>query len=429
MSTSRDSLRHRVTASLAKRYRRERRFRAAGLIAVLTGLVFLVFFFVSIARFGLGAFTRTELLLPVALYEQDVDPLGDGSRASIAEGNYSRIIRDSLSSLFPGTENIADRRALAALVSLDAPYLLRDYVLDNPEAVGGRIRIALPTSASVDQFVTSKVDRTPLTSTSTLSTRQAAWAIALEEEGLLRQSLNSRFFLGGDSREPELAGIRAALTGSLFMLLVTFFLAIPIGAAAALYLEEFAPKNRWTDLIEININNLASVPSIVYGLLGLAVIINVAGLPRSTPIVGGIVLSLMTLPVVIIAARASIKAVPPSIRDAALSMGASPTQTVFHHVLPLAMPGIMTGSIIGMARALGETAPLLMIGMVAFVVDPPGSIYEPATALPVQIYLWSDSPERAFAEKTAAAILVLLGFLLMMNLLAVLVRRHFERHR
>ena len=429
MRDQRGVLRERVAASLKKRYRRERRFRTAGLVAVVTGLVFLVFFFVSIARFGIGAFTRSEILLPVALYPQDVDPLGNGSRASLAEGNYSRIIRDTLSDLFPGTESIVDRRALAGLVSLDAPYLLRDYVLANPDVVGSRIQIALPTSASVDQLVTGKIDANRLTAMSSISARQVDWVRSLEAQGLIRQSFNSRFFLGGDSREPELAGIRAALTGSLFMLLVTFFLAIPIGAAAALYLEEFAPRNRWTDLIEININNLASVPSIVYGLLGLAVVINVGGLPRSTPIVGGIVLSLLTLPVVIIAARASIKAVPPSIRDAALSMGASPTQTVFHHVLPLAIPGIMTGSIIGMARALGETAPLLMIGMVAFVVDPPSSVYEPATALPVQIYLWSDSPERAFAEKTAAAILVLLGFLLMMNLLAVLVRRHFERQR
>ncbi|MEL6214940.1 MAG: phosphate ABC transporter permease PstA, partial [Pseudomonadota bacterium] len=233
--------------------------------------------------------------------------------------------------------------------------------------------------------------------------------------------------VNGDSRDPELAGIRGAFMGSVYMLLVTVLLAFPIGVAAAVYLEEFAPRNRWTDLIEVNINNLAAVPSIVYGLLGLAVFINWMGLPRSAPLVGGLVLALMTLPVVIIAARAAIKSVPPSIREAALGLGASQVQTVFQHVVPLALPGILTGTIIGMARALGETAPLLMIGMVAFIVDIPGSPLEPATALPVQVYLWADSPERAFVERTSAAIIVLLGFLLLMNFVAVLLRRKFER--
>ena len=257
--------------------------------------------------------------------------------------------------------------------------------------------------------------------------RQLGWLTALEQQGRVDLRFNRYFFTSGDSREPELAGIRGALMGSFYMLLVTVLLAFPIGVAAAVYLEEFAPKNRWADLIEVNINNLAAVPSIVFGLLGLAVFINWMALPRSAPLVGGLSLSLLTLPVIIIASRAAIQAVPPSIRQAALGLGASEMQVVFHHVLPLALPGMLTGAIIGMSRALGETAPLLMIGMVAFIVDVPGGFTDPATALPVQIFLWADSPERAFAERTSAAIIVLLGFLLLMNLAAVIIRKRMER--
>ena len=239
--------------------------------------------------------------------------------------------------------------------------------------------------------------------------------------------LNTTFFTNGDSREPETAGIRGAMMGSLFTLLVTLALSFPIGVAAAIYLEEYAPKNKWTELIEVNINNLAAVPSIIFGLLGLAIFINFFGLPRSVPLVGGLVLTLMTLPTIIISSRAAIKAVPPSIREAALGIGASKMQVVLHHVLPLAMPGMLTGTIIGMAQALGETAPLLMIGMVAFIVDIPGGVVEPATALPVQIYLWADSPERAFVERTSAAIMVLLAFLIAMNTVAIWLRKRLER--
>jgi phosphate transport system permease protein len=261
----------------------------------------------------------------------------------------------------------------------------------------------------------------------TLSDRQIAWVEELREAGAVRSQFNSALFSNGDSRDPELAGIRGAVMGSFYMLAITIVLSFPIGVAAAIYLEEFAPKNRWSDLIEVNINNLAAVPSIVFGLLGLAVFINWMSLPRSAPLVGGLVLTLLTLPVIIIASRAAIKAVPPSIREAALGLGASQMQVVFHHVLPLAMPGMLTGAIIGMSRALGESAPLLMIGMVAFIVDVPGGFADPATALPVQIYLWADSPERAFAERTSAAIIVLLGFLLLMNLAAVILRKRMER--
>jgi phosphate transport system permease protein len=249
----------------------------------------------------------------------------------------------------------------------------------------------------------------------------------LNEEGRIRKKFNTTFFTAGDSREPELSGIKGAAFGSFFTLLVTLLLSFPIGVAAAVYLEEFAPKNRLTDLIEVNINNLAAVPSIVFGLLGLAVFLNFFGLPRSAPLVGGLVLTLMTLPTIIIASRASLKSVPPSIREAALGVGASKTQMVSHHVLPLAMPGMLTGTIIGMAQALGETAPLLMIGMVAFIVDIPGGFTDPATVLPVQIYLWYDLPEAAYVERTSAAIMVLLGFLITMNALAVVMRKKFER--
>jgi phosphate transport system permease protein len=257
--------------------------------------------------------------------------------------------------------------------------------------------------------------------------QEIAWISVLEEQGRIENRFNWSFFQTGDSREPEQAGILGAVVGSFFTLIVTLLISFPIGVLAAIYLEEFAPKNRWTDLIEVNINNLAAVPSIVFGLLGLAVFLNVFGMPRSAPVVGGMVLALMTLPTIIIASRAALKSVPPSIRQAALGMGASRLQTVTHHVLPLAMPGILTGTIIGMAQALGETAPLLMIGMVAFIVDVPGGFTDPATVMPVQIYLWADSPERAFVAKTSAAIMVLLAFLILMNALAVLLRKRFER--
>jgi phosphate transport system permease protein len=276
-------------------------------------------------------------------------------------------------------------------------------------------------------IVKGQVDRAVEEGQRRISDQQLGWLAQLEADGLVDLQFNRYFFTSGNSSDPELAGIWSATVGSFYMLLVTLVLAFPLGVATAIYLEEFAHRSRWTDLIEVNINNLAAVPSIVYGLLGLSLFINVFGLPRSAPVVGGLVLSLMTLPVIIIASRAALTAVPPSIREAALGLGASKMQMVLHHVLPLALPGMLTGTIIGMARALGESAPLLMIGMVAFIVDVPDSPLDPATALPVQVYLWADSAERAFTERTSAAILVLLVFLLLMNLTAVLLRKRFER--
>jgi phosphate transport system permease protein len=293
--------------------------------------------------------------------------------------------------------------------------------------VGRREKVEVLASDRLDQLLKGRIERNVPESDRPLTDAQLAWADALEADGVLALRFNTGFFTQGDSREPEQAGVRGALMGSVYTLLVTLGLSFPIGVAAAVYLEEFARRNRWTDLIEVNINNLAAVPSIVFGLLGLALFLNFFGMPRSAPLVGGLVLTLLTLPTIIIASRAALKAVPPSIREAALGMGASRIQMVQHHVLPLAMPGMLTGTIIGMARALGETAPLLMIGMVAFIVDVPGGFTDPATVLPVQVFLWADSAERAFLERTSAAIIVLLAFLALMNAAAVILRNRFER--
>jgi phosphate transport system permease protein len=311
-------------------------------------------------------------------------------------------------------------------VSNGAAYKLKEMVEANPKIIGTRQKVWVPAGSDVDMLMKGKSDRGLAEENRRLQDKQLAWIDTLKSQGKLEKQFNRTFFTAGDSREPEMAGILGGVKGTALTLLITLALAFPIGVAAAIYLEEFAPQNRWTDLIEVNINNLAAVPSIIFGLLGLAVFINFFGLPRSTPIVGGLVLALMALPTIIIAGRASLKSVPPSIREAALGIGASKMQTVTHHVLPLAMPGMLTGAIIGMAHALGETAPLLMIGMVAFIVDIPGAITDPAAVLPVQIFLWADSPERGFTEKTSAAIIILLAFLMTMNSLAIYLRKKFE---
>ena len=343
-------------------------------------------------------------------------------------GNYAAWVRASLGELFPEVSERRERRQLSALVSSGAAYELRDLVVADPRLLGTVQRVRLPLDDDADLLFKGSIRRDVDASERQLSDAQIAWLDRLVEQDRIERSFNWRFFRGGDSREPELAGIWGATVGSLLTLGITLLLAFPIGVATAVYLEEFAPKkSRWLDLIEVNINNLAAVPSIVFGLLGLAVFLNAFGLPRSAPLVGGLVLALMTLPTIIIASRAAIQAVPPSIREAAFGVGASRLQVVMHHVLPLAMPGIMTGTILGMAHALGETAPLLMIGMVAFMVEIPTGWTSPATILPVQIFLWADSPERAFVEKASAAILVLLVFLIAMNLVAVVLRRRFER--
>jgi phosphate transport system permease protein len=433
----------RMKASLARRYAAERRFRAYGIIAIVLALAMLVTLFATIIGTGYTAFVQHTVRLDISLYPQDIDPDGTRDPEVLARADYQSAVNDAMYSLFPNATGRTERRDVRALVSSGANYVIRDRVLDNPDLVGQRISVHVPLATEFDQILKGNVDPAvdlgAIRAGSTdipwslppgerlISEKQAGYLQQLVRQGEIEASFNVWFFSNGDSRQPELAGIWGAAVGSFFTLLVTLALSFPIGVAAAVYLEEFAPKNRWTDIIEVNINNLAAVPSIVFGLLGLAVFLQFFGMPRSAPVVGGLVLTLMTLPTIIIASRAALKSVPPSIREAALGVSASKLQTITHHVLPLAMPGMLTGTIIGMAQALGETAPLLMIGMVAFVVDIPGSPMNPSTVLPVQIYLWSDSPERGFTERTSAAIMCLLGFLILMNAAAVLLRKRFER--
>ncbi len=427
MSNRTESLKERVALGIARRYRRERFFRLAGLGAMLIGLTFLGFFFLTLIGNGYTAFWQTHLLLDVELSAAAIDPDGDLDRQSLERADYQGLIREALRARFPDVTSRADLRELFALVSPGAEFELRNSVLENPGLVGETLGLWVVADDDVDMLIKGYIDREAEESLRRISDRQLGWIEQLEASGRVDGKFNHRFFTSGDSRDPEMSGIWSAAVGSFHMLLVTLVLSFPLGVATAIYLEEFAPRNRWTDLVEVNINNLAAVPSIVFGLLGLALFINFFGLPRSAPLVGGLVLTLMTLPVIIIAARAALTSVPPSIREAALAVGASKMQTIFHHVMPLALPGMLTGTIIGMARALGESAPLLMIGMVAFIVDVPESPLDPATALPVQVYLWADSPERAFVERTSAAILVLLAFLLVMNASAILLRKRFER--
>lgn len=419
--------RDKVQASLAKRYARERRFRALGRLSIYLSLIFLVILLSSIVANGYTAFQQTFIRLDVHFDHGLLDPDRTGKREVLASANYTGLIKQTLREAFPEVTERREQRALYALVSPGAAYVLRDRVLSDPTLVGTTQALWVAADDDVDMLIKGHIRRDGPEGERRLEDRQIAWIDRWAEQGAIQKQFNWAFFTAGDSREPELAGVRGALMGSLFTLLVTLSLSFPIGVATAVYLEEFAPKNRWTDLIEVNINNLAAVPSIVYGLLGLAVFINFFGLPRSVPLVGGLVLTLMTLPIIIIAGRAALKSVPPSIREAALAVGASKMQAITHHVLPLAMPGMLTGTILGMAHALGETAPLLMIGMVAFIVNAPEGFLDPATVLPVQVYLWADTPERAFVERTSAAIMVLLVFLVVMNAAAVLLRKRFER--
>lgn len=417
----------REAALIRKRYRAERRFRMYGLAAILAALGMLTVLLVSIVSAGLPAFTTTQVSLDLTFDAGDIDPDGSRDPAKLESANYRGALLKSLRTEFPGAETRQGRRDALNMISNNVTFIMRDMVLADPAIIGTTQQVWVKSSADIDQLAKGSIDRSLPESDRRVNDRQLAWFEKLEAEDRIRTVFNTTFFTTADSREPEQAGILGAVVGSALTLIITLLLSFPVGVMAAVYLEEFAPRNRWTDLIEVNINNLAAVPSIVFGLLGLAVFLNFFGLPRSAPVVGGMVLALMTLPTIIIASRAALKAVPPSIREAALGMGASRLQTVTHHVLPLAMPGILTGTIIGMAQALGETAPLLMIGMVAFIVDVPGGFTDPATVLPVQIFLWADAPERAFVERTSAAIMVLLTFLIMMNLFAVLLRKKFER--
>jgi len=414
-------------ARLAARHRSERRFRRAGIVAIgLAGLV-LVVLLGSVIFHGVTGFFQSNLKAEVYFDPAVIDPDGQRDPAVLAGANYQKLVRESVFALFPEIQGRDERRALMDLVSSGNSFRLRDQILANPALIGTRQPVSLLAADNVDQLLKGNISRDVVEAKRNLSDQQIGWIDRLLKHGVLTTDFSLDVIFANNSRQPELAGMRGAIIGSFLTLLITILMAVPIGVSAAVYLEEFAPKNSWTDLIEVNINNLAAVPSIVFGLLGLSVFLNFFGLPRSAPLVGGLVLALMTLPIVIIAARSALKAVPPSIREAALGIGASPVQVVSHHVLPLAMPGILTGTIIGMAHALGETAPLLMIGMVAFVADAPGAVTDPATVLPVQIYMWAESAERGWVERTSAAIMILLAFLISMNALAVWLRRKFER--
>lgn len=415
---------------IKRRYAAERRFRAYGIAAISTGLFFLALLLWTVISNGYTAFQQTTITLPIEFTEKVIDPNGERTTDSkvLMTANYPLLVRDALIKQV-GID--ATKRPLVKqatdMVSASSRTLLRDMVVADPSIIGKTIPVTLLAEANIDSANKGQIDLKVEESKRKVKDQQVTWMNELASAGVLKKSFNTGIFTFGASSRPEAAGVGVAALGSFYMMLIVLVLSLPIGVAASIYLEEFAPKNRLTDLIEVNINNLAAVPSIVYGLLGLAVFINFAGMPRSAAVVGGLVLTLMTLPTIIIATRAALKAVPPSIRSAALGLGASKMQTIFHHVLPLAMPGILTGTIIGLAHALGETAPLLLIGMVAFVVDYPGSPMEPSTALPVQIYMWANEAERAFVERTSGAIIILLIFLVVMNLGAILLRRRFER--
>ncbi|MFC5387259.1 phosphate ABC transporter permease PstA [Aquamicrobium segne] len=418
---------------IKRRYHAERRFRLYGLVAIAIGLFFLGALLFTVIRGGYTAFWQTSISLAVDFDPQIIDPKGqrDSDPGVLVRANYPLLVRNALAAKLgidvDDTKNKADLRQLSNMISQGARVQLRSMVMENPAILGTTQNIRVLASGDIDSANKGQIDLSVPEARRKVKDRQLEWMKVLDEQGAMTQNFNTGLFTFGASSRPEMAGMGVALIGSLYMMLIVLVLALPIGVAASIYLEEFAPKNRWTDLIEVNINNLAAVPSIVFGLLGLAVFIGFAGLPRSASLVGGLVLTLMTLPTIIIATRAALKAVPPSIRAGALGIGASPMQTVFHHVLPLAAPGILTGTIIGLAQALGETAPLLLIGMVAFVADYPTTPLDPATALPVQIYMWANEAERAFVERTSGAIIILLLFLAAMNLIAILLRRRFER--
>ncbi|MET0336850.1 MAG: phosphate ABC transporter permease PstA [Caulobacter sp.] len=408
---------------VARRHAAERRFQWYGRAAILIALAFLALLLGRIVLQGYTTFTDYRISVPVYLDPARIDR-GDPTGA-----NYDLLVVEAVMAKLGLKDDdvgtVSSR--VTPLVSNDLGFQLLEKVRSDPGAIGQTVTVEGPIRADAGLYYKGEMRRSSPEAERKLDNQQLDWLDKLKAEGVVKSGFNLGFLTRSDSTEPEQAGVWGAVVGSAMMLLVTALLSIPIGVLAAVYLEEFAPKNRWTDLIEVNINNLAAVPSIVYGLLGLAVFINWLHLPRSSPLVGGVVLALMALPTVIIATRSSLKAVPPSIREAALGVGASRTQAVFHHVLPLALPGVMTGAILSLAHALGETAPLLMVGMVAFVPAPPADFTSAATVMPVQIFIWENASERAFHERTAAAILVLLSFMIAMNLAAILVRRRFER--
>lgn len=410
-----------INAGIDRRKRSEKRFQLLGKLSIALAIGFLAMLLGSIVSKGYSAFQQTYVKLDVHLDAAKIDA------ENLNKGNYSGVIKESLRNMFPDVSGRREKIKLYSLVSQSAAYQLQAKVIEEPGLIGQTISIWVPADDEVDVFFKGHINRDIAEEDRRIKDNQIRWIDHFIEQNRIEKRFNTTFFNAGDSRNPESAGIWGAVVGSFYTLMVTLLLSFPVGVASAIYLEEFAPKNKFIDFIEVNINNLAAVPSIIFGLLGLAIFINFFGLPRSASFVGGLVLTLMTLPTIIISSRAALKSVPPSIKQAALGVGASPMQAIFYHVLPLAMPGILTGTILGMAQALGESAPLLMIGMVAFIVDIPAGIFDPSTVLPVQIFLWADSPERAFLERTSGAIMVLLGFLVLMNMVAVILRKQFER--
>ena len=420
---------------LNKRYKKEKRFILIGRVAVSLTIIFLVILLGSILLRGISGFYTTNIFLTTNLSQEIIDPEDKKNVEEIYKSSWRKIARNSIYDVlseFNKSKNIdkssrKDKRDFLKLFSRSSEFYIRDFTLENLDSIGKEVKVSIPSSSLVDQFLKGKINIAVNEDDRPINDKQISWINFMVENKMIERKFNINFFSKGDSRNAEEAGILGAIVGSFFVLLVAIIVAFPVGVMSAIYLEEFAPKNKITNIIEVNINNLAAVPSIVFGLLGLAIFLNFFGLPRSSPLAGGLVLALMTLPTIIISSRVAIKSVPPSIREAAMGIGASKMQSVFHHVIPLAVPGILTGTIIGMARALGETAPLLMMGMVAFIVDVPQGITDPSTVLPAQIFLWSDQPERGFEEKTAAATIILLVFLLTMNALAVFLRYKYER--
>ena len=416
-----------TSAQMKKRHASQKRFKWYGRIAIFLSIAFLIFMFVAIIFRGAGAFQQTQIALDVEFSEDVIDPLGERLPEALKQANYKPLLLNGLTDLIPNVTERRERNRLYKLISSGAAFDLGERVANNPDLIGTTKRIWVIASSETDLFMKGKIDPDIPEDLRRLKDQDIAWINTLKDKGQIQKKFNRTLFTNGDSREPEIAGILGAAIGSFFSLLVCFLISFPLGILTAVYLEEYAKKNRLTDMIEVNINNLAAVPSIVFGLLGLSVFLNFFNMPRSTPLVGGIVLALMTLPTIIIASRSILRSIPQNIRDAALGLGANKTQTTFHHLVPLAMPGILTGTILGMARALDETAPLLMIGMVAFIVDIPKGVTDVATSLPVQVFLWADSPEKGFVERTSAAIIVLLIFLVLMNLFAVYLRKRLER--
>ena len=415
---------------LKSRRGREWRFMLWGRAAVLFALAALAWLLFSLVGTGFTAFQQNFMTLEVNIETSVIEPDEYSNRQELRGANYRRVMQNAMYDLFPEVTDRRERQELFALTSASgATHQLREMVYEDSSIIGQTITLSVPTSDQVDQLLKGYIDRDQPESRRQVSDRQIAWVDSLKDRGVIEKKFNTVLFTQPDSRDPELAGIAGAVVGSIMIVVIAFLLALPIGVGSALYLDEFAPKNRWTDLIEININNLAAVPSIVFGLLGLAIFINFFGLSRSIPLVGGMVLALRAFPTIVVATRAALRSVGSGIVDGALSLGASHTQAVFQQKLPLAAPGILTGSIIAMAQVLGETAPLLMIGMVAFVTEVPQSVTDPSTALPVQIFLWSDSAERAWSERTAAAIIVLLFILVLMNGLAIWLRNRLEKRR